>query len=395
MPVFVGCYFKTLCLPGILLFCSISTLSQFKVRFHVSDVPPNHVQDSVFVAGNFNQWNPAKNGNHFSKLNEPAFIEIYDLPAGAYQFKFTRGTWQSVECLDDGKDAPNRVLRLTSDTVIRFSIEAWKDDFAAVAKKHTASANVHIIDTAFAMPQLGRTRRIWLYLPPGYATSRKRYPVMYMQDGQNLFDDFTAGYGEWGVDECLDSMIGNGKPACIIVGIDNGPQRMNEYNPYEFKVSGKGEGDQYVDFIVENLKPFIDKHYRTLRTNQNTIIAGSSMGGLISYYAMLKYPGIFGKGGIFSPAFWTAEKIKDLTVSSGKNLKGTLFFYIGGLEGERYIADMNEVTEKLGKNSIALIYAVTDPVSNHNEQAWRKWFPEFYNWVLANGFNNIIDLEED
>lgn len=218
---------------------------------------------------------------------------------------------------------------------------------------------------------------------------------MYMHDGQNIFDESTSGFGEWGVDECADSLIKNGKPACIIVGIDNGPNRMTEYNPYDSKDFGKGTGDQYLEFIVKNLKPYIDKHYRTLTTNENTIIAGSSMGGLISYYAMLKYPEVFGKGGIFSPAFWTASAIKELTDLSGDKIKGTVFFYVGGQEGEQYVADMKEITDQLGKNSKAFIYAVTDPAGAHNEAAWRKWFHEFYKWVLANGFNNIVDLDED
>lgn len=385
---------KALCFSAILIFFSQFAFSQFKIRLRAIDLPAKHSSDSVFVAGNFNAWNPRKNGSFFSK-NEKAFIEINDLPAGPYIFKFTRGNWQSVECKNDGEEVGNRMLNLSSDTVISFSIDAWKDDFAVVEKQHTASSNVKIIDTAFIIPQLGRTRRIWLYLPPGYSKSKQKYPVMYMQDGQNIFDEYTSGFGEWGVDECLDSLIKKGKPACIIVGIDNGPQRLNEYNPYEFKDFGKGEGDKYVDFIVDDLKPFIDKHYRTLSSNQNTIIAGSSMGGLISYYAMLKYPQVFGKGGIFSPSFWTAGKINGLTELSGKNLKGTLFFYIGGQEGERFIDDMLEVTEKLGANSSALMYVVTDPGGKHNEQAWRKWFPEFCNWVLANGFNNIIDPDDD
>jgi hypothetical protein len=239
----------------------------------------------------------------FSGNTDSAFIEINDLPAGAYQFKFTRGSWQSVESLADGKDIGNRSLELSSDTIIHISIEGWKDDFATVVKKHTASPRVHIIDTAFEMPQLGRKRRVWLYLPPGYAHSKKHYPVMYMHDGQNIFDNYTAAYGEWGVDEAADSLIKAGKPACIIVGIDNGPQRLTEYNPYDNKDFGKGEGDLYLDFIVKNLKPYIDKHYRTLPSNENTIIAGSSMGGLISYYAMLKYPEVLERVESFLPLF--------------------------------------------------------------------------------------------
>lgn len=378
---------------GVLLFCTLSVFSQFTIRFRLIALPGNHIGDSIYAAGNFNKWSPAKTGNVFSQKNEPVLIELKDLPSGNYQFKFTRGNYQTVECKSDGKDIANRSINLSADTTILVTVEAWKDDFAPLEKLHTASPNVIIVDTAFPMPQLGRTRRIWLYLPPGYAKSKKRYPVMYLQDGQNVFDNYTSGYGEWGADETADSMVKMGKPPCIMVGIDNGPKRINEYNPYEFKDFGKGEGDLYLNFIVDNLKPFIDKKYRTLSTSDNTIIAGSSMGGLIAYYAMLKYPKVFGKGGIFSPAFWTAEAIKALTDAAGKNLTGSLFFYIGGQEGDQAILDMNDITEKLGKNSTAIIYTVVDPEGKHNEAAWFKWFPEFYNWVFANGFNNVINLD--
>lgn len=395
MPAFFCCNFKAVILCGIFLFCYQFAFSQYKVRFLISEVPSNHWPDSLFISGSLNNWNPAVTGVPFSKINGTDFIELENLQAGNYEFKFTRGSWQSVECNVIGTPISNRQINVLSDTTIKVSIEAWQDDFPIVKKQHTVSPNVRIMDTAFPMPQLEATRKIWLYLPPGYAKSKKRYPVMYMHDGQNIFDEYTSGFGEWGVDECADSLIRNGKPACIIVGIENGPNRMNEYNPYYFKDVGKGTGDQYLEFIVKNLKPFVDRHYRTLSTGENTIIAGSSMGGLISYYAMLKYPDVFGKGGVFSPAFWTAEEIKQLTNLSGYKLKGTLFFYVGALEGDQYIADMKDITDKLGKNSKAFIYTVSDPAGAHNEAAWRKWFHEFYKWVLANGFNNIVDLDED
>ena len=385
---------NSLLITAMLCLGITAVFAQFSIRFKLINVPANHRQDTIFAAGNFNNWNPAEIKAGIAGLADTAFIEVKDLPAGPYQFKFTRGGWQRAEVAADGKDVANRELNLVSDTTVAIGIDAWKDDFPAIIKRHTASKNVRIIDTAFYIPQLKRTRRIWLYLPPGYAKSKKHYPVMYMQDGQNIFDEYTADFGEWGVDETVDSMSRLGKPACIIVGIDNGPKSLNEYNPFNFKEFGNGEGDEYLEFIVKTLKPFVDKHYRTLPNNYNTIIAGSSMGGLIAYYAMLKYPKVFGKAGIFSPAFWTAEKIKELTELKGKNITGTLFFYMGGKEGGRYTEDMEAVTDELGKNSIALIYVVTDPESAHNEQAWRKWFPEFYNWVLANGFNNIIDVEE-
>ena len=191
------------------------------------------------------------------------------------------------------------------------------------------------MDSAFFIPQLNRYRRIWIYLPADYATSQKHYPVLYMHDGQNLFDEATTAYGnEWGVDEILDSLTAKGKPGCIVVGIDNGgAARMSEYNPYEFTWRGGSttekflpQGNQYCSFLATTLKPFIDKKFRTLPAKENTLIAGSSMGGLISYYAALNYPQVFGKAGVFSPAFWTAPAIKNYTDSAAQKLSGKFFF---------------------------------------------------------------------
>ena len=147
------------------------------------------------------------------------------------------------------------------------------------------------------------------------------------------------------------------------------------------------EGNEYLAFISNTLNPFIDQHYRTLPSRENTIIAGSSMGGLISYYAMLKYPAVFGKAGIFSPAFWTADGLEDATGSLCSNLNGKLFFYMGEAEGKKYVDDMIRIQEKIGKNSNAVIYSVIDPEGRHNEAAWHKWFPAFYIWMMANGTN--------
>ncbi|MEP7254872.1 MAG: alpha/beta hydrolase-fold protein [Ferruginibacter sp.] len=384
----------TLLLSLLLFFISIQSSAQFTLRIELVSIPSKHLNDSIYVAGNFNRWQPAETGYLFFKDNDKIIVEMKNLPPDIYQFKFTRGDWKRVEASIDGNDVGNKIVKLTADTIVRYEIAAWKDDFLPVPKEHTASNQVHILDTAFYIPQLNRTRRIWIYLPEDYSKNKKSYPVMYMHDGQNLFDTYTSGFGEWGVDECLDSLIKTGRTACIVVGIDNGPQRFNEYNPYNFQQFGKGEGDQYLDFLVQTLKPFIDRQYRTMPSKENTIIAGSSMGGLISYYAMLQYSGVFGKAGIFSPAFWTAPEIKVATSGLANKLNGKFFFYMGELEGGKYITDMQEVQEILGEKSNAMIYSVIDPESSHNELAWRKWFAEFYKWIMADGFNNVVKTKE-
>ncbi len=265
------------------------------------------------------------------------------------------------------------------------AIKGWSDDFASASlpKVHTASPNVTIMDSAFFIPQLNRSRRIWIYLPPDYKYSKKRYPVLYMHDGQNLFDDATSYAGEWGVDKYLDSIFKAGKKEVIVVGIDNGlSKRMSEYNPYTFQQFGKGEGDQYVDFLVKTLKPFIDKHYKTMRGKNSTYIAGSSMGGLISLYAVLKYPSVFGGAGIFSPSFWIASGIDQAVNSKAKNINSRLFFYAGGEEPDPMIPDMKRIEKEIKTVSSSPVKEIIDADAKHNEVAWRKHFPEFYNWTV-------------
>lgn len=364
-------------------------------------MPSVNTADGIFVAGSFNRWNPADSNIVFQKKGNEWVATVSNLPEGNYEFKCTRGSWQKTETAAGGKDIANRKVQLLSDTTIAITIENWKDENSA-APLHTASSNVHIMDTAFFMPQLNRYRRIWIYLPEGYAHSKKHYPVMYLQDGQNLFDALTSGFGEWGVDECADSIITATKKACIIVGIDHGGEtRMSEYNPYEFTWKNENgskifaaEGDAYVHFLTETLKPFIDAHYRTIPAKENTTIAGASMGGVIAYYAALQYPEVFGKAGIFSPAFWTAPALAGFTDSLSNNISSKFFFYIGGNEGEDNVALMDDMADRLAMHSAAMIYSVTDASGSHNEAAWHKWFTEFYNFMMADGFNYITKQVE-
>ena len=364
--------------------------AQYNVQFVIKNQPTSHPDDTIYLAGNFNQWNPASKVSQFIKNGKGYVLQIKNLPSQLYQFKLTRGTWDKVESTAAGDVLANRQLNVESDTIIDLDIAAWEDDFIKFEKKHTTSPNVILMDTAFAMPQLGRSRKIWLYLPDGYAgNKKKKYPVLYMQDGQNLFDNLSAAYGEWGVDECLDTIIKSGRQGCIVVGIENSLHRQSEYNPDDNERFGKGEGKEYVDFIATTLKPFIDSHYKTLPGKDNTVIAGSSMGGLISLYAMLQYPNLFGKAGIFSPAIWAANSIDSLTDAVAGKLNGKFFFYTGGQEGETTVENVVRIQEKIGKKSSAMIYSVIDKDGIHNEAAWRKWFPVFYNWIMADGWNII------
>lgn len=375
-------------LVGIFACAATLSFGQHKITFQVKQLSLLHSMDRLFVTGNFNGWNPGDKNYQLAIADSGIASITIRLPEGNYEYKFTRGDWTKGETNSEGKGAANRILKVTGDTTISIDISGWNDDFATIAsqeKIHSASVNVSVMDTAFYIPQLDRTRKIWLYLPPDYASSKKSYPVLYMHDGQNLFDNATSYSGEWGVDEFLDSIFSAGKKEVIVVGIDNGLQkRMSEYNPWEFQNFGKGEGDQYVDFLVEKLKPYIDKHYRTLPNKKNTFIAGSSMGGLISFYAALKYPIVFGGAGIFSPAFWTASAIDSAVITRSKKMNSKLFFYAGGKEGDAMIPDMTRIEKEIKKISLSPTKEIIDPEAKHNEAAWRKWFPAFYEWTIEN-----------
>jgi predicted alpha/beta superfamily hydrolase len=197
------------------------------------------------------------------------------------------------------------------------SFTACAADSSVVAKTSTAQANVSLLKEELIIPGLNRKRQIRLYLPPNYASSGQRYPVLYMHDAQNLFDVATAYAGEWKVDETMNALSKAGKLDLIVVGIDNGQdKRMTELNPWSNAQFGAGEGKEYVEFIVKVVKPLIDRQYRSKPDRINTAIMGSSMGGLISHYAINQYPDVFSKAGIFSPSYWIAGAAFDLIASN-------------------------------------------------------------------------------
>jgi len=369
----------------LFIFSAIIIVSdaQYSVRLVVTDVATKK-NDDIYVAGNFNSWNPKDENYKLKPLGgSRKGVVISNIAAGNYAFKFTRGSFEKVECTVDGRDISDRVLDVSADVSIDFVIAGWKDDYPERPKRYSASPQVKIIDTAFNIPQLSRKRRIWIYLPKTYASTFKTYPVLYMHDGQNLFNEQTAFSGEWGVDECLDSLQQQTGKECIVVGIDNGgDKRMTEYNPYDNDRFGKGEGKQYVDFLANTLKPFIDSKYRTKKGPEYTFTAGSSMGALISLYAVIQYPKVFGGAGIFSPAFWLTPQLYTDAEKFETNNAPKLFFYAGGNESSTMLNDMNKMADIFYKKSNYQLRRLTDPVGQHNEKYWRQEFPVFYNWLM-------------
>lgn len=254
-----------------------------------------------------------------------------------------------------------------------------------------STASKQVSTFTIEAPQLETQKKIWVYLPKDYANSKKSYPVIYMHDGQNLFDDKTSYVGEWKIDEYLDTI---NKNEAIIIGIEHGnDKRIDELTPYLTEKYGGGKADDYLNFIINTLKPHIDSNYRTLSNKKHTAIWGSSLGGLISLYAVIKYPKTFSRAGIYSIALWINKNemiqfIKDSKIDSDKKF----YFLVGSEEGETMedasamVSDQHEMVELLKRKGIAdkNIIDKVIPNGHHNETLWSNNFPETYHWLLKN-----------
>jgi metallo-beta-lactamase class B len=352
----------------------------------------------VYVAGSFNGWNPEAADWRLTRQPDGTHaITLPDSVRGPVAFKLTRGGWGRVETAADGGDVPNRAVNVppTGALTVTAAVAAWRDAAAAPARRSTARAGVRVLTDSFAAPELGRTRRVWVYLPPGYDASRARYPVLYLHDGQNVFDAATSFAGEWGVDETLDSLAAAGAPPAIVVAVDNGgTHRMDEYNPWRHPDArvGGGEGDAYVRFLARTLKPYIDARFRTRPGPAHTVVAGSSMGGLISLYAALRYPTVFGGAGVFSCACWAARPaVYDFArrARPGRN-PARLYFVIGERETPHglHLRDQAEMVRTLaaaGWRSGRTLTARVVPEGTHTEAFWRQEFPAAYRWLVGGG----------
>jgi predicted alpha/beta superfamily hydrolase len=251
-----------------------------------------------------------------------------------------------------------------------------------------ASANIvgHVrVVPHVRSPELGNSRDITVHLPPSYRTSGRHYPVIYMHDGQNLFDHATAFSGDWGVDETMERIGPLGYEA-IVVGIPNmGGERCDEYSPWVDRRAGGGRGDAYVAFIVDTLKPRIDRRFRTRREREFTGIMGSSMGGLISLYAFFRYPRVFGYVGAMSPSLWFADHAIEEYVRGVERWFGRVYLDIGTAEGVRHVAACRRLYRLLRARCPFphdQILMVVDEGAEHTEAAWAARFETAVRFLL-------------
>jgi predicted alpha/beta superfamily hydrolase len=259
--------------------------------------------------------------------------------------------------------------------------------FPIKAQKHTVVGTV-LEQTKVYSPQLDNYRPIYTYLPPSYQTQPwKRYPVVYMHDGQNLFDEQTSYLNEWCVDETMEQFAREGHEA-IIVGIANAlDERINEYAPVTDERLGRGgKGDAYLDFLFETIKPMIDSEFRTQAGPDTTALAGSSMGGLISLYGFLRNPETVGLAACLSSSLWFGQQDLFALFEQFPHRTGRLYLDIGWLERDDDFEEPHENTmlstnramhallQRQGYSKKQLMY-LEDRKGTHTEKVWARRFP--------------------
>jgi predicted alpha/beta superfamily hydrolase len=241
-----------------------------------------------------------------------------------------------------------------------------------------------VVGSLRALPQvwseeLGNKRDLLVWLPDSYHTSEKRYPVMYMQDGQNLFDSATAfGGNEWGVDETMTALGAEGIEAIIVGTEHGGADRIPEYNPF---AQPPKNGARYLDFVTGNLKPIIDRDFRTLPQREATGILGSSMGGLISLFAFFHRPEVFGLAGAMSPAFWIGRGAIYDFVRKAPTPPGKIYLDNGTRENNA--EGMAKALVEKGYVLDATLKYVKEEGGEHTESAWARRLPEALRFLLG------------
>ncbi|MCB0642236.1 MAG: hypothetical protein KDC44_11375 [Phaeodactylibacter sp.] len=339
----------------------------------------------VYLVGTFNQWN-AKDFQFPMHQVRAGFYEC-NLPKSKLhkfpmEYKYVKGDWGNEEVDRFGCHVSNRQL-LDFQPLVKDYVPRWKKN--GLSYQPALLPKIEVIDEAFEIPQLIKTRRIAALLPHDYYTTDKRYPVLYLQDGQNLFEDY-APFGTWAVDKRLAVMAESGKNEVIIIAIDHAHKdRIAEYTPsYKTRI-GSGDGKKYARFLTDTLKPYIDKHFRTLPDQMHTGIGGSSMGGLISIYAGIMYPEVYGKLMIFSPSLWVAPNIHIKSMIFPEPIMARIYLYAGEKESETMIPNIRRLKEALEEKGLSedqiKIKLSIDPRGEHNEERWGKEFPLALDWL--------------
>jgi len=260
---------------------------------------------TVFLAGNVPQLGPWRPDTFAMEGSGRERVARLRVPQGTLlEYKFTLGSWDR-EALGDARTVPpNNRLQVDGDAEALHDIAAFRDPLQYIADWKGSGVEGRLVYwTDVASAHLGPARHVEVWLPPGYdADAATRYPVLYMHDGQNLFDPRIANTGvDWGVDEAVVRLVRRGLiPPIIVVGVWSTAERGPEYSPWQ-------RAPDYARFLIEELIPRVNREFRTMTGPANTAVMGSSMGGLLSFYLVTHHPDVFGACGCVSTHFPLSE----------------------------------------------------------------------------------------
>ena len=341
----------------------------------------------VFVSGNFCDWLPDL--PHFQMQPTGPGSFAIDFPPDAplpdmLEYKYTRGGWDHVELSAWGEGVANRTASRT-DEVKRDEVPHWR--WFGSAYNPTLLPKIELLGDDFQVPTIAQPRRVHALLPHDYEYTDKRYPVLYLHDGQNLFGG-GVGYGSWEIDQKMALLAARHRHGVILISIDHAyEERIREFTFHRTR-AGSGKGQYYLDFIRKTLKPLVDSTFRTLPDAEHTGIGGSSLGGLISIYAGLMHPDVFGRLMVFSPSLWISPKIYFDAIRLQAPIPMKIYAYGGEQESSYMVPGIRRFNETLArqqyKGKPIDIHLSVDPAGTHQEVHWSREFPKAVEWLFYN-----------
>ena len=359
------------------IFCPFLLFGQLTIQ--VTSVPTTTPDEPIYIAGNFNQWKVGDPTTKMQRREDGTFSITLPMSLSALAYNFNRGTAATIETDSSGK---SRALRLEEYRTGKKTISNYIVGWEGAPNNSTADPNVRVLAHAFQIPELNRTRRIWLYLPPDYySDTSKQYPVAYMFHGQQLFDMATGNGEEWKIDETLNKFHAEGQKGCIVVGIEDGPKS-------ELMISEKGketvttEGRAFGEFIVKSLKPFVDGHFRTKTSRLQTAIGGSVEGGMMAMYMAMAYQNIFSKALIFSPLF--NDISFDYAGLATKKFSMNYYFVTGTDESPDKADNIEKMVKLLKTKGYAKseLFVTSKIDGEQTEWFWSREFANAYKWLF-------------
>jgi len=362
-----------------------------QIRVSLELVAPTLAESSsVYATGShpaLGNWNPAGlKLEHVAPHTWRATITL-DRPT-SIEYKFTLGSWDREAADSLGRPLANANARITRDTTLSATIRDWMSGPRPRALNGQVTGALKYHRQVQAEGLAARDLVVWL--PPDYERAPdRRYPVLYMLDGQNIFDPATSSFGtDWAIDETVDSLIRGGTiPPLIVVGVNNTSARSAEYLP------GGSLSAAHTSFVLRTVKPLIDATYRTRSEAASTWIGGSSAGGIAAFMLVWEHPDVFSRALAFSPAFQAPagmstqfDYIQAVKSTPNAPSDARLYIDIGGIGLEDQLRPgidaMLVALRALGIRDESHLRFLSEPTAEHNELAWRRRFPAALVWLL-------------